>query len=69
MTFGYEEYESLCAAMALVDAASGHVGDIDDDIHSELVEIQNMLNDKRLAILKSFGERVWHVSQIAPVQP
>ena len=72
MTFG-NDYEALCAAMAMVDAAISQVEDLasndDHEWSQNLYSIRNEMNAARLACLSLFGKRVYHVDDIAAARP
>lgn len=72
MTFKHNEYEGLCVAMAMVDAAIEQLeeGEADENFgwSDDLHRMRNEMNDARLALLKPHGDRVWHVDDIPATQ-
>lgn len=73
MTFRRNEYESMCAAMAMVDAVLDQLEDSEAADRcgwsADLIRMRNEMNDARIALLKAHGERVWHVDDIPGEQP
>lgn len=61
-----DEYESLCAAMGMIDAASDILSNIDDWHGAEinLTYIRNQLNDRRLEILGNSKGEPHHVADL-----
>lgn len=61
-----EPYEDLVAAIALIDAAIEHLGE-DDEETSDLNDIRNRLNHRRVELLGGGLERPYYVSDLGLV--
>ena len=68
--FLHEDYEAICAAIAMIDSAHTILDEsqICDDEVSELHQLQNELNSKRLTLLGNGQDRPYHVSELNPNQ-
>jgi hypothetical protein len=67
-TFEGDDYEGLCTAMAMIDAAISNLDSNNSNDNNgwtdDLNRIRNEMNDERLALLKPYGDRIYHVGNI-----
>lgn len=71
-TFDGEEYEALCVAMAMLDAAHDALNSVyaefDDDVEA-LGAIRNGLNQRRIEILGNKSGKPYHVGSLLNPPP